>query len=107
MVFSLEKSSVFSCFTVFLSTISSNSSLGLAITCLERKKFSPNLHTSAAPASTAAFTAPTSPSTIIVVIPPVTFSFFISLTSAAFNIESAASIDAIKPFVSISPIACI
>ena len=61
----------------------------------------------AAPASTDAFTAATSPVTVIVTSPPFTKVLSSSLTSAAFSIASAASIDGTSPYVSIIPNASI
>ena len=55
------------------------------------------------PASTAAFTAPTSPRTITLTSPEPIFSVPTSVTLAAFNIASAASIDATNPLVSTIP----
>ena len=57
----------------------------------------------AQPASTAAFTAPTSPRTITVYKTGTDFSGAFYVTLAAFTIASAASIAPTKPFVSTVP----
>ncbi|EAL10486.1 conserved hypothetical protein [Listeria monocytogenes str. 4b H7858] len=64
---------------------------------------SPTLRAAAAPASVAAFTAPTSPRTITVTRPEPIFSYPTSDTFAAFTIASAASIAPTRPLVSIIP----
>src|SRR5438477_3661350 len=64
---------------------------------------SPTLRPAAAPASTAAFTAPTSPRTIHVTRPASIFSQPTSTTFADFTAASAASIIATRPRHSIIP----
>ena len=85
--------------------VTATSSCGLGITCTEIS--SPTRSAAAAPASVAAFTAPTSPRTITVTNPPPTCSLPIRVTFAAFTIASAASMEATSPFVSIIPSACV
>src|SRR5438067_1421601 len=79
----------------------STSECGRGITCVLRT--SPTLRPAAAPASTAAFTAPTSPRTIAVTNPASIFSQPTSVTFADFTAASAASIIATKPRHSIIP----
>src|ERR1017187_1034935 len=67
---------------------------------------SPTRRAAAAPASVAAFTAATSPSTKAVTRPLPTFSQPANETFAAFNMASDASKSATSPFVSIMPNAC-
>src|SRR5437899_4588484 len=64
---------------------------------------SPTLRPAAAPASTAAFTAPTSPRTIAVTKPASIFSQPTRVTLADFTAASAASIIATRPRHSIIP----
>src|SRR5438094_7113519 len=64
---------------------------------------SPTLRPAAAPASTALFTAPTSPRTIAVTKPASIFSHPTSTTFADFTAASAASIIATRPRHSIIP----
>src|SRR5262245_14564736 len=71
------------------------------MTCTDTS--SPTRRAAAAPASVAAFTAPTSPRTMTVTYPAPMYSFPISATLAAFTIASAASTDPMRPFVSMSP----
>ncbi len=59
------------------------------------------------PASTAAFTAPISPVTVITTFPPPTIDFSKILTLADLSMASAPIIDAVIPLVSIIPIASI
>ena len=63
----------------------------------------PTRSAAAAPASTAAFTAPTSPRTITVTRPEPIFSLPTSSTLAALSIASAASIAPTRPLVSTIP----
>ena len=79
----------------------STSLCGLGITWTESN--SPTLCAAAAPASVAAFTAPTSPLTRTVTRPPPTCSLPIQVTLAALTIASAASIDPTNPLVSTIP----
>ena len=81
--------------------IFSTSLWGLGITCWATS--SPRRLAAAAPASTAAFTAPTSPRTITVTSPEPIFSVPTRETSAALVIASAASMEAVRPLVSIIP----
>src|SRR5437660_2007177 len=74
---------------------------GRGITCTLTS--SPTRRAAAAPASVAAFTAPTSPRTITVTYPAPIYSLPINTTLAAFTIASAASMAPTKPFVSIIP----
>src|ERR1035438_8574236 len=67
---------------------------------------SPTRRAAAAPASVAAFTAATSPSTKAVTRPLPTFSQPANVTFAAFNMASDASKSATSPLVSIMPNAC-
>src|SRR5262245_54520573 len=71
------------------------------MTCTDTS--SPTRRDAAAPASVAAFTAPTSPRTITVTNPPPTFSLPSRVTLAALTIASAASMAPTRPFVSIKP----
>ena len=64
---------------------------------------SPTFSAAAAPASVAAFTAPTSPRTMTVTRPPPTCSLPTSCTLAAFTMASAASMAPTSPFVSTIP----
>src|SRR3954447_20141992 len=81
----------------------SRSGCGRAMTC--ELISSPTLPAASAPASTAAFTEPTSPRTIVVTnAPPIWIVFTIS-TFAALVIASVASTSGVQPFVSIIPIA--
>ena len=64
---------------------------------------SPTFSAAAAPASVAAFTAPTSPRTITVTRPPPTCSLPTSCTLADLTMASAASMAPTSPFVSIMP----
>src|SRR5580765_653525 len=84
-----------------LGRILSTSTCGRGMTCTDTS--SPTRRAAAAPASVAAFTAPTSPRTITVTYPAPMYSLPIRMTLAALTIASAASIDPISPFVSISP----
>ena len=67
----------------------------------------PTRRPAAAPASTAALTAPTSPRTIAVTSPASILSYPTSVTFAALTIASAASIIATNPIHSTIPSACI
>src|SRR6202142_3726662 len=81
-----------------------SSSCGRAITCT---LFTfPTWAAAAAPTSVAAFTAATSPTTNAVTRPDPTVSHPAKVTSAAFNIASAASNKATRPVVSTIPSAC-
>src|SRR6266704_2366366 len=79
----------------------STSSWGCGITWMLMT--SPTLRPAAAPASTALFTAPTSPRTIAVTRPASIFSQPTSMTLADFTAASAASIIATSPRHSIIP----
>src|SRR5580700_7440875 len=81
--------------------IFSTCSCGRGITCTETS--SPTRRAAAAPASVAAFTAPTSPRTITVTYPEPIYSLPMRMTLAAFTMASAASIEATRPLVSIIP----
>ena len=74
---------------------------GLGITWTEMS--SPTRRAAAAPASVAAFTAPTSPRTITVTYPAPMYSLPTSTTLAALTMASAASIEPIRPLVSTIP----
>ena len=65
----------------------------------------PSPSTLALPASTAAPTAATSPLISTVMYPPPSFSLPITSTLAALHAVSIASITAVKPWVSMSPMA--
>src|SRR2546426_1610427 len=71
------------------------------MTCTDTS--SPTRRAAAAPASVAAFTAPTSPRTITVTYPAPIYSLPIRRTLAAFTMASAASTAPMRPLVSISP----
>src|SRR5262245_19478422 len=64
---------------------------------------SPTRRAAAAPASVAAFTAPTSPRTITVTYPAPMYSLPARTTFAVLTIASAASMEPISPFVSTRP----
>src|SRR5207247_7862091 len=81
--------------------IFSTSLCGRGITCTDTS--SPTRRAAAAPASVAAFTAPTSPRTITVTYPAPIYSLPIRRTLAAFTMASAASTAPMRPLVSISP----
>src|SRR6202008_1975556 len=81
--------------------MSSTSSCGREINCTDTS--SPTRRAAAAPASVAAFTAPTSPRTITVTYPEPMYSFPMRMTLAALTMASAASIEATRPLVSIIP----
>ncbi len=85
----------------FFNKISVVWSSGLGMICVETN--SPTLEAAIAPASTADFTAAVSPTIIIVIKPASALSLPINVTLAAFNIASAASIEATKPRVSTIP----
>src|SRR5688572_33093254 len=74
---------------------------GRGMTCVLNT--SPTLRPAAAPASTAAFTAPTSPRTIAVTRPASIFSQPTKVTLADLTAASAASIIATRPRHSINP----
>src|SRR5882724_1740758 len=84
-----------------LPRIASTSSCGRGMTWTDTT--SPILPAAAAPASVAAFTAPTSPRTITVTRPPPICSRPISTTFAALTIASAASMAPTRPRVSTRP----
>src|SRR5512147_2439694 len=86
---------------VFCGRIISTSLCGLGITWTDAS--SPTRLAAAAPASVAAFTAPTSPRTITVTYPPPTYSLPMRVTFAALTIASAASIAPTRPLVSTIP----
>src|SRR5579859_2592273 len=90
---------------VFCGRINSTSEWGRGMTWTETS--STTRLAAAAPASVAAFTAPTSPRTITATNPPPTYSLPISVTLAALTMASAASIAPIRPLVSTIPRAII
>ncbi len=67
---------------------------------------SETISAAAPPASVAALTAPTSPSTKTAVRPPPTFDMFTNRTLAAFSAASRASMAPMRPTTSIMPSAC-
>src|ERR1700730_12196754 len=81
--------------------IFSTCSCGRGMTCTETS--SPTRRAAAAPASVAAFTAPTSPRTITGTSPEPIYSLPMRTTLAALTIASAASIEPTRPLVSIIP----
>src|SRR5712692_2504792 len=81
--------------------IFSTCSCGRGITCTATN--SPTRLAAAAPASTAAFTAPTSPRTVTVTYPEPIYSLPVRTTLAALTMASEASIAPTKPLVSIIP----
>src|SRR5689334_11635707 len=82
----------------------SRSGCGRAITC--EATSSPTRPAASAPASTAAFTLPTSPRTMVVTNAPPIWIVFTTSTLAALVIASVASTSATQPLVSIIPSAC-
>ena len=82
-------------------SICPTSGSGLGITCTFTTL--PTLAAAAWEASMAAFTAPTSPSTRTVTLPPFTLTMSARETFAAFKALSRASTAATKPYVSIIP----
>ena len=84
-----------------LGRIFSVSAWGRGITWMET--ISPTFFAAAAPASVAAFTAPTSPRTMTVTYPEPIFSYPMRCTLAAFTMASAASMAPTRPRVSMSP----
>src|SRR6478672_7628443 len=81
--------------------IFSTSACGRGITCTDTS--SPTRRAAAAPASVAAFTAPTSPRTRTVTYPAPMYSLPTRTTFAALTIASAASTEPIRPRVSTMP----
>src|SRR4051794_2689598 len=80
---------------------SSSSGCGRAITCDATS--SPTRPAASDPASTAAFTLPTSPRTIVVTNAPPIWIVLTTSTFAALSIASVASTDPTHPLVSIKP----
>jgi hypothetical protein len=79
--------------------------VGRGMTCTETS--SPTWLAVSAPASVAAFTAPTSPRMMTATSPSPTSSRPTMVTFAALTMASAAASAATKPLVSIMPIACV